>query len=189
MRTAVRPCVIVLSVNVIAACTAAQSNEPGLRPPGAEPVDDYLARNTIYLYWDANFGGGDPHRIHPVTQHPPGRPQNFEDQKFVRSIRDDMSSLKWNLPPGVIAVFYEDAAGKGEQASLAYRLRMLFLDRWNLWPRLTHYRTWRGPAGETIDGTNNASERAIGWRIKERYRTMRGYKRPKSAVNVSRLLA
>ena len=77
----------------------------------------------------------------------------------------------------------------GEKATTAYRLRLLFLDRWNLWPRLTKYRTWQGPDGETLDGTNNGSERAIGWWIKERYRTMRGYKRPKSAVNVSRLLA
>jgi hypothetical protein len=78
---------------------------------------------------------------------------------------------------------------KGERAAVAYRLRLLFLDRWNLWPRLTRYRTWRGPQGQTVDGTNNGSERAIGWWIKERYRTMRGYKRSKSAVNVSRLLA
>lgn len=77
----------------------------------------------------------------------------------------------------------------GQTASLAYRLRLLFLDRWNLWQRLTRYRTWRGPAGETLDGTNNASERAIGWWLKERYRSMRGYKRPQSAVQVSRLLA
>ena len=79
--------------------------------------------------------------------------------------------------------------GKGERASLAYRLRMLFLDRWNLWARLTRYRRWRGSGGETVDGSNNACERAIGWWIKERYRSMRGYKRPESAVNVSRLLA
>jgi hypothetical protein len=37
--------------------------------------------------------------------------------------------------------------------------------------------------------TEGGSERAIGWWIKERYRTMRGYKRRRSAVNVSRLLA
>jgi hypothetical protein len=79
--------------------------------------------------------------------------------------------------------------GAGEKATTAYRLRLLFLDRWNLWPRLTKYRTWQGPGGETVDGTNNCSERAIGWWIKERYRTMRGYKRRQSAVNVSRLLA
>jgi transposase-like protein len=79
--------------------------------------------------------------------------------------------------------------GSGEKASVAYRMRLLFLDRWSLWRRLTRYRRWQGPQGETIDGTNNGCERAIGWWIKERYRTMRGYKRPKSAVVVSRLLA
>ncbi len=78
---------------------------------------------------------------------------------------------------------------EGERQSLAYRLRLLFLDRWNLWHRLTRYRTWKGPKDETLDGTNNASERAIGWWIKERYRTMRGYKVPENAVGVSRLLA
>jgi hypothetical protein len=48
---------------------------------------------------------------------------------------------------------------EGEHQSLAYRLRLLFLDRWNLWHRST------------------------------RYRTMRGYKVPENAVRVSRLLA
>src|SRR5947209_2280342 len=78
---------------------------------------------------------------------------------------------------------------EGEHQSLAYRLRLLFLDRWNLWHRLTRYRSWKGPKGEMLDGTNNACERAIGWWIKERYRTMRGYKVPENAVRVSRLLA
>lgn len=73
--------------------------------------------------------------------------------------------------------------------SLAYRLRLFSLDRWNLWGRLTRYRTWAGPAGETLDGTNNACERAIGWWVKERYRSMRGYKRPASVLHVSRLIA
>jgi len=77
----------------------------------------------------------------------------------------------------------------GQRATVAYRLRLMYLDRWNLWRPLTYYRTWRGPQGERVDGTNNACERAIGWWVKERYRTMRGYKRRKSAVNVSRLLA
>jgi len=77
---------------------------------------------------------------------------------------------------------------KGSRASQAYRLRLLFLDRWNLWRRLTRYRSWRSLQGEQLDGTNNASERGIGWWIKERYRTMRGYKRPQSALNVSRLI-
>jgi hypothetical protein len=77
----------------------------------------------------------------------------------------------------------------GSAMTLAYRLRLFSLDRWNLWRRLTRYRTWTGPAGETLDGTNNACERAIGWWVKERYRAMRGYKRSRSVLHVSRLIA
>jgi len=55
--------------------------------------------------------------------------------------------------------------------------------------RLTFYRGWQDEDGEGLDGTNNATERAIGWWVKERYRTMRGYKREQSVLNVSRLIA
>ena len=80
--------------------------------------------------------------------------------------------------------------GKGKKHDVAYRMRNLFMDRWNLWPRLTFYRTWKDEYGHPIlDGTNNHSERSIGWWIKERYRSMRGYKREQSVLNVSRLIA
>ena len=78
---------------------------------------------------------------------------------------------------------------KGEAMSLAYRLRLFSLARWNLWPRLTRYRTWEGPDGEARDGTTTACERAIGWWVKERCRSMRGDKRPESVLHVSRLIA
>lgn len=80
--------------------------------------------------------------------------------------------------------------GKGRRFDVAYRMRNLFLDRWTLWPRLTFYRTWRDEHGHlNLDGTNNDCERSIGWWVKERYRSMRGYKREQSALNVSRLIA
>jgi hypothetical protein len=69
-----------------------------------------------------------------------------------------------------------------------FAYRLLFLERWNLWPRLTRYRAWRDLQDKWLGGTNNACERAISWWVKERYRTMCGYKRPQSAVNVSRLM-
>lgn len=78
----------------------------------------------------------------------------------------------------------------GKRFDVAYRIRNLFLDRWNLWPRLTFYRTWQDEYGHPrLDGTNNDCERSIGWWVKERYRSMRGYKREQSALNVSRLIA
>ena len=80
--------------------------------------------------------------------------------------------------------------GKGKKYDVAYRMRNLFMDRWNLWPRLTFYRNWKDEAGnELLDGTNNHCERAIGWWIKERYRPMRGYKQKDSALGISRLIA
>jgi len=80
--------------------------------------------------------------------------------------------------------------GKGKGYDVAYRLRNLFMDRWNLWPRLTFYRNWKDNYGNVIlEGTNNGCERAIGWWIKERYRSMRGYKQPQSVLGISRLIA
>jgi len=50
-------------------------------------------------------------------------------------------------------------------------------------------RTGTTADGELLDGTNNASERAIGWWIEERYWSMRGDKRTASVLTVSRLVA
>ncbi len=79
--------------------------------------------------------------------------------------------------------------GKGERATLWYRARNRFLDLWNNWSRLTCYLKLREEAGEDLNPTNNVTERGIGWAIKERYRTMRGYKRDESILNVTTLTA
>ena len=61
--------------------------------------------------------------------------------------------------------------------------------RWsNNWSRLTFEQRWNRRHQTTLDGANNVAERAIGWWIKERYRTMRTYKRLASVRNVSRLI-
>ena len=81
----------------------------------------------------------------------------------------------------------------GEKASLWYRLRMAIL-RWsNQWQRLTFDQQWNRqhatqPDAATLDGTNNVAERAIGCWIKERYRTMRTFKRPASVRNLAQLI-
>ena len=62
--------------------------------------------------------------------------------------------------------------GEGEQATVAYRMRMLTLELWNHWSKLRLYR--RRPELR-LDGTNNGTERAIG-KSKVRYKTMRGDK-------------
>lgn len=85
---------------------------------------------------------------------------------------------------------------KGEKASLWYRLRLAIL-RWsNQWQRLTYDRQWNRrhassanpSAAQRLDGTNNVAERAIGGWIKERYRTMRTFKRTASVRNLAHLI-
>jgi len=112
-------------------------------------------------------------------------------QELLRLMRERQPSPEASATLATIHRRYLGAPKppKDGTMSLAYRLRLFSLDRWNLWPRLTRYRSWAGPTGETVDGTNNACERAIGWWVKERYRSMRGYKRPASILNVSRLIA
>jgi transposase-like protein len=76
------------------------------------------------------------------------------------------------------------APKKGQRHTVWYRMRMLVTRLWDRWSRLT-----LDQRRADLDGTNNSSERLIGWWIKERYRPMRGYKRTKSIKNVVTLTA
>ena len=67
------------------------------------------------------------------------------------------------------------APKKGQRQTVWYRTRMLVTRLWDRWPSLT-----LDQRRNDLDGTNNNCERLIGWWIKERHRTMRGYKRPES---------
>ena len=68
--------------------------------------------------------------------------------------------------------------------SVWYRMRMAVTRLWLHWRNLT-----LDQRRDDLDGTNNACERLIGWWIKERYRTMRNYKRTESIRNVVTLTA
>lgn len=72
----------------------------------------------------------------------------------------------------------------GVRHPVSYRVRMLITRLWNRWRRLT-----LDQRRSDLDGTNNSSERLIGWWCKERYRPMRGYKRTLSIKNVVTLTA
>jgi transposase-like protein len=72
----------------------------------------------------------------------------------------------------------------GRRHSVWYRMRMAVTRLWLHWRNLT-----LDQRRDDLDGTNNACERLIGWWIKERYRTMRGYKRTESIGNVVTLTA
>jgi transposase-like protein len=150
----------------------------------------HVGRNTDALVDElsAIIGAGQDHSLDAIRIPPE---QALEDLAVLKEMiharrPEDQSRLE------AIYLRYADARkpGKGKKHDVAYRMRNLFMDRWNLWPRLTFYRHWKDEDGyEILDGTNNHCERAIGWWIKERYRSMRGYKQVQSALGMSRLIA
>lgn len=107
----------------------------------------------------------------------------------------DLALLQWlirarpsNAPDYLKQLYHRYKAAPqprpGQKHPVWYRMRMLVTRLWNRWDRLT-----QDQRRDDLDGTNNASERVIGWWIKERYRTMRGYKRAESVRNVVTLTA
>jgi hypothetical protein len=71
----------------------------------------------------------------------------------------------------------KEAATK--KASAGYRMRMLTLELSEKWHKIRLHLS-RPELG--LDGTNNATERAIG-KSKVRYKSMRGYKSPEGMTN------
>lgn len=132
-----------------------------------------------------------------ILSHPPPVPEGVESRG--EQVLEDLESLVWIVQGHPswgreqLEVLHQrycwaKAPKKGERASFWYRLRRLTLDLWDDWSRYTLYRTWHGDSGERLPSTNSATERMIGWSIKERYRTMRGYKSEESILNVSTLI-
>jgi hypothetical protein len=150
----------------------------------------HVVRNTQALVEElsAIIGTGQDHSLEAIHLTPQ---QALED---LAALQEMIHSRRPEDQPRLEGIYlrYADARkpGKGMKYDVAYRMRNLLMDRWNLWPRLTFYRNWKDEAGnEILDGTNNHCERAIGWWIKERYRSMRGYKQTQSALGMSRLIA
>src|ERR1044072_7200328 len=73
-----------------------------LRPPGAAEVQGALSQDSIYLFENNSFGGKVT-RVENVTSQPRGLTERVGDRA------DQMTSLKWDLPPGVVVIFYENA--------------------------------------------------------------------------------
>lgn len=150
----------------------------------------HVGRNTDALVAELStiISAGQDHSLDVIGITPQ---QALED---LASLKEMIHSRRPEDQPRLEGIYlrYANARkpGKGKKHDVAYRMRNLFMDRWNLWPRLTFYRNWKDEYGnEILDGTNNHCERAIGWWIKERYRSMRGYKQGRSALGISRLIA
>jgi transposase-like protein len=133
-----------------------------------------------------------------VWRKPPPVPAELD--VTVEQLLADLETLEWIMlgqpqqAPQWLAQMYQryahaPAPKKGQRASLWYRMRNRVLHLWNHWQRLTCHLSLRYTQDLEVDETNNCTERAIGWFVKQRYRTMRGYKQVDSILNVAMLTA
>jgi transposase-like protein len=133
-----------------------------------------------------------------VLSRPPVVPEELD--VTVEQLLEDLETLEWILlghpshAPKLLAEIYlryaaAPAPKKGQRATLWYRMRNHALHLWNNWNRLTCYLKLKYSRDLEVEETNNATERAIGWAVKERFRPMRGYKRHDSILNVVMLTA
>jgi transposase-like protein len=136
------------------------------------------------------------HAAEKVLENPPAAPKGLE--VTPAQLLEDLALLEWIMlgqPENalqLLAMLYDRYAfakgpARGRRASLWYRMRNHVLRLWNNWERYTCCRTTTNEEETTVPETNNATEQVIGWTIKERYRTMRGYKREESILNVAML--
>lgn len=130
------------------------------RLPTAEPVPPQVRSNPYLLSGDLAL------LQHLVWQRPPAQ----QARRYLRLLYHRYKAAQ--------------PAPQGHKQSIWYRMRTLVLRLWNRWDALT-----LDQRRDDLDGTNNTSERVIGWWIKERYRSMRGYQRELSILNVVTLTA
>jgi hypothetical protein len=124
------------------------------RPPGTRDTHD-CPRDSMFLYWHAGFRGRDPHVVGHVTGFEAGIPHDFEDRGFLRNIKDDMSSLKWNLPPGVVVVFYQHAGGRGQRIAIWGRGQKRSLGDWGFNDKVSRWAWYSTGAGSGLPNTGS----------------------------------
>jgi len=131
-----------------------------------------------------------------VLEKPPVIPDHLN--VTLDQFLEDLETLEWIMlghpwnAPALLKIIYQrysaaKAPKKRQRASLWYRMRNHVLRLWNHWARHTCYQEFLLRNDISVDQTNNKTEQIIGWNIKERYRTMRGYKRKQSILNVAML--
>ena len=78
-------------------------------PPGAEPLTGMIPDDSFLLLQHEGYQGSGA-RKENLTEFKPHRAHNLKGY-----LKDDMSSLKWNLPDGVLVVLYQHSGSRGQQ--------------------------------------------------------------------------
>jgi hypothetical protein len=103
---------VAFAASVSLAAPPAENGRSGYipAPPGSETLTAPMDPVSIQMFRDANFAGSQGLLSNVDATIPPGTLS-----ELPTGLPDAMSSLRWNLPRGVIVVFYENSSARGEQ--------------------------------------------------------------------------
>lgn len=149
-------CMVLLTFAWLAGCAAKPEettyNGISLRPPGATEVDGALPQNAIYMFENHSFGGKVT-RIENITSQPPGL-----TERVGGTMPDSMTSLKWDLPPGVVVIFYQNADGTGTQFPVWGRGQIDSVSKWAFNDKVSRW-AWYSVGGRS--SSSASLERAM----------------------------
>jgi hypothetical protein len=120
-------------------------------PPGSEALTTPLAPQSIQLFMDDEFKGTELMISGFDASMTPGALNEMS-----KGLNDSMSAVRWNLSPGVIVVFYEDASGKGEQLVLWGKGQHSDLDKWDYNDKASRW-AWYDVGGGMTDRSAGAN--------------------------------
>lgn len=85
---------------------------PSERPCGTKPPAASVPEDTLQVFRHKDFGG-DLNQLSDVT----GK-QSWQDHEFLGAAENKASSLRWNLPRGVLVTLFENTESLGRQISV-----------------------------------------------------------------------
>lgn len=121
------------------------------RPAGTAPLSATLAADTMQLFKDKDFGGTMT-QISDVTSKP-----SWQDHDFTGKKANDFTSLRWNLPRGVVVLLHQYDRGLGNTLALFGSGEIASLKTWKLSDEISSW-SWNyvggtaKPAQRVLDG-------------------------------------
>jgi hypothetical protein len=110
-------------------------------PPGSETLTATLEANTVQLFEANNYEGSTA-----TLNASDAAPQSGGLRELPHGLADSLTSLRWNVEPGVVVVFYEDSGGKGEQLIIWGKGQSPDISRWDFNDKASRW-TWYDVGG------------------------------------------
>jgi hypothetical protein len=123
------------------------------RPHDTQDAAVVVPEGSVQMFRDHDFQG----RVVTIS---PGASGGGQAHELRDGMEDSMSSLRWNLPSGIVVVFYEDDGGKGEQFTIWGKGQTPSLHKWNFNDKASQW-AWYNVGGVRQAGATTGTPPAV----------------------------